>query len=490
MIDPYRTEDANGSNIFDLEQIIAAFASAGLDPPDMSPYIAINQEITGRFDQSLLNARGVARTLLEGPSGAWEQGLLTSLGVYEANGLLPAAMLSSMRAQLEDIASLPTAEKEARLGQLLHQLTGEAAPEPVIARPGSMMLEREYPGGPETITTLGEEELTAQERAHEAYARSLYPDHEGPNARSLLTDADLLAYDKRQAEQRRGPGSVVWERTGGMIRDDDGNFVPALDAQGNQIQPRETSASQGMPSTEWGLIVAASNPEHPRHQQSLDALALMDERVRNRPPTANAILTSEMQMERVFRSEMTSHNEIERQFNIMRTGLRSLKEDGLELLDFDRMGGDQTIEFGDDGFMIPGGIRHTSANAGSQAILVTFQKILDPDSVVRESEYARSKQGVSLMDRIRGEWMRMTQGGAGVPVNELEGFVALASQWVAESRASASRIKSMTDDVARRRGLNPENITRSYSSYSPSWGTTSDDAQDDQTNTVSRSFGQ
>ena len=485
MIDPYRTEDANGSNIFDLEQIIAAFASAGLDPPDMSPYIAINQEITGRFDQSLANARGVARTLLEGPSGAWEQGLLTSLGVYEANGLLPAAMLSSMRAQLEDIASLPTAEKEARLGQLLHQLTLDAAPEPVIARPGSMLVESDYPGATREITTLGEPELTEQERAHEAYARSLYPDHEGPNARSLLTDADFLAYD------RRGQGGTLfWGSTGGMTRDENGNFVAALDAQGNQIQPRETSASQGMPSTEWGLIVAASNPEHPRHQQSLDALALIDERVRNRPPTANAILTSEMQMERVFRSEMTSHNEIERQFNIMRTGLRSLKEDGLELLDFDRMGGDQTIEFGDDGFMIPGGIRHTSANAGSQAILVTFQKILDPDSVVRESEYARSKQGVSLMDRIRGEWMRMTQGGAGVPVNELEGFVALASQWVAESRASASRIKSMTDDVARRRGLNPENITRSYSSYSPSWGTTSDDAQDDQTNTVSRSFGQ
>jgi hypothetical protein len=265
-------------------------------------------------------------------------------------------------------------------------------------------------------------------------------------------------------------------------RYDDGTYDD-LTSQG--ITPTVDDSQESMPSTEWGLIVAASDPAHPRHQQAIDALALKSERDRDRPPTATSILTSEMQMERNFRSEMTSHREIERQFNIMRTGLRSLERKGLELLEFDRMGDDQTIEFGDDGFMIPGGMRHTSANAASQAILVTFQKILDPDSVVRESEYARSAQGVSLMDRIRGEWMRITRGGAGVPVNELKGFVALASQWAAESRASASRIKSMTDDVARRRGLDPRNIT---GSYNPSWGTTPEDAQDDQGGTVSRVF--
>jgi hypothetical protein len=75
----YRTTDANGSDIFDLEQIIATFAAAGLDPPDMSPYVAINQGITARFDQSLQQARGIARSLLGGPSGAWGQGLSTAL---------------------------------------------------------------------------------------------------------------------------------------------------------------------------------------------------------------------------------------------------------------------------------------------------------------------------------------------------------------------------------------------------------------------------
>ena len=471
----YRTTDANGSDIFDLEQIIAAFASAGLDAPDMSPYLAINQEISSRFDQSLANARGVARTLLEGPEGAWEQGLRTSLGVYEANGLLPAPMLASMRTQLEDIASLPPEEKEARLGQLLHQLTGDASPEPVIARPGSMLLEREYPSGPKTITPLGEEDLTAQEQAHEAYARDLYPDHEGPNARSRLTDEDFLAYNTRQANLGESRGSTVWTDRGLMRITPNGTEL-VLGDDGNPIQPRDTSASRGMPSTEWGLIVAASDPAHPRHQQSIDALALKSERDRDRPPTATAILSAEMQMEGKFRSEMTSHREIERQFNIMRSGLRSLEDNGLKLLEFDPIGGDQTIEFGEDGFMLPGGIRHTSANAASQAILVTFQKILDPDSVVRESEYARSKQGIALMDRIRGQWMQMTEGGAGVPVSELKAFVALASNWVDASRESATRIKNMTSDAATRMHLNPENITYSYDER---WVPTSDDAQGD-----------
>ena len=204
MIDPYRTEDANGSNIFDLEKIMAAFASAGLDPPDMSPYIAINQEITGRFGQSLLNARGVARTLLEGPSGAWEQGLRTSLGVYEANGLLPAPMLASMRAQLEDIQSLPSAEKEARLGQLLHQLTGETI-ETQIVKPGDIAATR-VPcslGFKTEAIGVPDQNLTGEEQALDAYAHSL-----DLGSRFDLSHAQRSEYTREQRELSN-PGTVV-----------------------------------------------------------------------------------------------------------------------------------------------------------------------------------------------------------------------------------------------------------------------------------------
>jgi hypothetical protein len=143
----YRTTDANGSDIFDLEQIIATFAAAGLDPPDMSPYVAINQGIAARFDQSLQQARGIARSLLGGPSGAWGQGLSTALSLFEDNKLLPTRILSSMRTRLQQIGTLPAAEQEAELGQLLHQLTGDTAPETQFVRPDAVAVTPTVGGG-------------------------------------------------------------------------------------------------------------------------------------------------------------------------------------------------------------------------------------------------------------------------------------------------------------------------------------------------------
>lgn len=67
---------------------------------------------------------------------------------------------------------------------------------------------------------------------------------------------------------------------------------------------------------------------------------------------------------------------------------------------------------------------------GSQAVLVTFQKILDPQSVVRESEYERSAAGQSLINRVKGAAERLAKGGTGVTLSELEKFAALAREAV------------------------------------------------------------
>jgi len=66
-------------------------------------------------------------------------------------------------------------------------------------------------------------------------------------------------------------------------------------------------------------------------------------------------------------------------------------------------------------------------NFTSQAILVGFQKLLDPTSVVRESEYDRSPRGQSLRNRWEGVWLKLSQGGAGVTLSELEGAVEAAN---------------------------------------------------------------
>lgn len=84
---------------------------------------------------------------------------------------------------------------------------------------------------------------------------------------------------------------------------------------------------------------------------------------------------------------------------------------------------------------------------GAQMVLVTFQKILDPPSVVREAEFMRSAAGQSLMNRVRGAYERLTKGGAGVTAPELQKFAALADE-----AAQAQRRASGIDGVRSRLG--------------------------------------
>jgi hypothetical protein len=105
--------------------------------------------------------------------------------------------------------------------------------------------------------------------------------------------------------------------------------------------------------------------------------------------------------------------------------------------------------------------------AGSQAVLVTFQKILDPTSVVRESEYARSAAGQSLLARMEGAVARIAQGGAGVPVHELEAFGTLAQQFLVNAQKSALDTRAQVDAIAGEFGLDRDLITRDVTPEAP-----------------------
>lgn len=99
-----------------------------------------------------------------------------------------------------------------------------------------------------------------------------------------------------------------------------------------------------------------------------------------------------------------------------------------------------------------------SLNAPSQAMLVTFQKMLDPTSVVRESEYARSGAGQSLANMIEGQYQKLVQGGAGVTIDDLKSFrdmsVTLLENYRDQLMQFANRIKTQAENY----GLEIENI--------------------------------
>jgi len=100
----------------------------------------------------------------------------------------------------------------------------------------------------------------------------------------------------------------------------------------------------------------------------------------------------------------------------------------------------------------------TSPNAAIQTILVTFQKILDPTSVVRESEYARSATGVSALRRIEGLIQRLIIGGA-VSVSEVREIYLLSEQFYKNARVTyAKNALPFLKRAARNPGIRVDEI--------------------------------
>jgi hypothetical protein len=102
-------------------------------------------------------------------------------------------------------------------------------------------------------------------------------------------------------------------------------------------------------------------------------------------------------------------------------GLRKMKKDIVTDKRLDRYreisGSMQTIEniwaerppANDNSFMA-----QESRASIDQGLITTYNKILDPGSVVRESEYARTPEGIALINRLEGIVPKLTQGGAGL----------------------------------------------------------------------------
>ena len=99
-----------------------------------------------------------------------------------------------------------------------------------------------------------------------------------------------------------------------------------------------------------------------------------------------------------------------------------------------------------------------SINAASQGVLVSFQKLLDPTSVVRESEYARSANGLSAMERIEGFATKIRQGGAGLTAEGLAEFVELGQLFYENFNNEMLNFAKRTETQASNFGLNLENI--------------------------------
>jgi hypothetical protein len=96
--------------------------------------------------------------------------------------------------------------------------------------------------------------------------------------------------------------------------------------------------------------------------------------------------------------------------------------------------------------------------AAAEAVQVMFQKILDPTSVVREGEFARSLLTQPFTNRVRGALDRLTKGGTGIPISELQQYAELAKQFGAAAAQDLGRQRQLYSERAERMGLNPADI--------------------------------
>lgn len=76
--------------------------------------------------------------------------------------------------------------------------------------------------------------------------------------------------------------------------------------------------------------------------------------------------------------------------------------------------------------------------ASDQVLGVLFQKMLDPTSVVRESEFARTPEGAALVNRLLGGAEQIVKGGLKLTNEDRTALVAMAQKLLDEAKITAN----------------------------------------------------
>jgi hypothetical protein len=135
------------------------------------------------------------------------------------------------------------------------------------------------------------------------------------------------------------------------------------------------------------------------------------------PPQEKPSFTNRLDLRKAFASETSAMAEIDDAVQIMNTAT--------QMMDPTWAGPDGIPGNADDG-------GEHNIPAATQMILVKFQKVLDPGSVVRESEYARSASGQSILGSIQAFLAASKEGGI-LTAEQLQTF-ANAARGYAQSR--------------------------------------------------------
>jgi hypothetical protein len=205
---------------------------------------------------------------------------------------------------------------------------------------------------------------------------------------------------------RNMPSAHPLSRRQQLLARTPGSMLPQVDAA---LAPQERADAAT-------ALDVRQQAEAERHAKEAERIA--DKAAGTRKPltqTSEAALINKLAGD--WTKANSTNNEMDRQFQIMKSGLNRYDQD---------------------------------PNGASQAVLITFQKMLDPDSVVRESEYDRSAQGLSLKSRIQGYMENLAVGGAKVPKADLEKMVATAEEFKKNTQDAPTRARKRIESTADR----------------------------------------
>ena len=93
-----------------------------------------------------------------------------------------------------------------------------------------------------------------------------------------------------------------------------------------------------------------------------------------------------------------------------------------------------------------------------QGLITMYNKLTDPNSVVRESEYARTPENLPLVNRIEGAITKIGQGGAGLTNDDRKALILGAKIIGNERGKTFSTRREEYVSLAEKYGIDPEII--------------------------------
>lgn len=112
-------------------------------------------------------------------------------------------------------------------------------------------------------------------------------------------------------------------------------------------------------------------------------------------------------------------------------------------------------------------IKSTSdSGAGDMSLLYSYVKLLDPGSVVRESEFGTAAASGSFGERVQGAVNRILTGER-LPPTLREAFKSEAESLYKAQKSGADRLRSQYEDLASRYGIKKEDVIQDYTEKAP-----------------------